>query len=235
MSLHGTLPKEVLIVHRSESTPERFLFLEAKDTVPLKSEYKPPVKVLSRKPKSNGTAPRDGQSGTAGSSAAFDDDDSEAEATRRNELSLAERQQKAQREREEKQRKYIEVRERLFGTSTPDNGSQSVTPKAAPNSGARPTREKGKPKGSRDSRPASSSEPSPARGKGQSRQLFDPSYSPKPATSNVQKSADGSLQTTSETSNPDQPIRMPRGPDGSGRGGFGFSQRGNKASTGFGD
>ncbi|GAM86143.1 hypothetical protein ANO11243_041540 [Dothideomycetidae sp. 11243] len=176
--------------------PEVPYFLNARDNVPLKSDFKPQVKVLSRKPTPQVTGTT---STTIGA-----DDDSEEEERRRAAESFAERQRRAALEREEKQRKYAEARERILGASTPAPGSNS-------------SRQQGRRGGGQaarsGSRHGSSAEQSPARGSGQHpKTLFDPGFSAKPT--------EGRPPPRSGTPHQEQPIRMPRGPDGSGRGGF---------------
>lgn len=185
--------------------PERSYFLETKNEVPLKDEFKPQVKVLSRKP----TAPATSSTkGLAGLSLA-DEDDSEEEERRRAAETFAERQARAVKEREEKQRKYAEARERIMGSSArPNSGSNS-----------RQSSRAGPGQGKSGSRQNSSAEQSPARGPAyQARALYDPLASAKPA--------DGRPSPRSGTPNLEQPVRMPRGPDASGRGGF--AQRGGR-------
>lgn len=95
-------------------TPGDNFFLRSRDIVPLKSEFKPAIKVLSRKPEKKATTSADiGQLNIED-----DDDDYEVDA-KKSEMSPLERQEKAQREREEKQKKYEEVRQKLFGDDSP--------------------------------------------------------------------------------------------------------------------
>ena len=150
------------------------------------------------------------------------------------EVSLAERQAQAVRDREEKQRKYEERRQELFGTpSSSGNNSNtsqqhlnntntrsgtstpsSLTPpgsrSATPNRGGRGKGGRGgRGPGAPGSNPSTRNQ---SRGS-QHRELYDPSHTPKPNREDVQR-----IRT------PDiHPIRAPRGPDGTGRGGFGFS------------
>jgi hypothetical protein len=59
------------------------------------------------------------------------------------------------------------------------------------------------------------------------RELYDPGYAPKPGF-NIQKRVEPAGQPGNQPGTPreeDQIIRAPRGPDGSGRGGFGFARR----------
>lgn len=166
------------------------------------------MKVLSRKP----TAKVAGSSGI-GSAQPDDDDGDDENDTTKTPLTMEERQKKAQREREEKQKKYEEARQRLFGeekvfTNSPATSTSSFTAKQNGES-----RSQSRNKATRESRPSSS-----AGNKG--RQLYDPNH-----TAITEKEA----QTVSSRSISElQPIRNPRGPDDSGRGGFGFSPRGSR-------
>jgi len=206
---------------QAAESPEQFHFLETKNAVPLKTEFKPAVKVLSRKPQI-AKPPNNVTPNMAGLSI-DDGDDSEEEDRKRREADFAERQKRAQIEREEKQRKYAEVRERLFGSPAPPTSSREsssssqnrITTSAAD---SRNSSRRGRPRGDKDSQPTSATH-SPARHLAQKpRDLFDPSYSPKPRNHSPKPSL----------SKAETPIRAPRGPDGSGRGGFGFAPRGGR-------
>jgi len=155
-----------------------------------------------------------------------DDDDSEEERRKKAAATLAERQEKAKQEREEKQRKYAEVRERLFGGAVSGESSGNASHVSRTTSGAesRGSSRKSRGQSSRGSGPNSSAEQSPARNKGQNKQLFDPGFLPKPGSSSMKNSTQPTVPKA------DQPIRMPRGPDSSGRGGFGFASRGGGPS-----
>ncbi|KAI9878776.1 MAG: hypothetical protein M1830_010578 [Pleopsidium flavum] len=201
--------------------PKNFHFLEARNDVPLKSEFKPAVKVLSRKPAPKVVARNDPVSGLE--QLTFEDDEEESEDdAKKNTLSLEARKEKAQREREEKQRKYEEVRERLFGASGTGSGTSSpgnVTPPKGGESKSRP-----KNKGGRDGRPSSSAG-------NKARQLYDPSYRVKPDSVYIQKrETQLPPELDQAIRKEEQPVRAPRGPDGSGRGGFGFAARGGSVT-----
>lgn len=191
---------------RAEDPQEDF-FLRSRDIVPLKSDFKPAMQVLSRKPKAKPASGGDSSLGI-GQPGIEDDEDSEDEA-KKNALTPQERQEKAAREREEKQKKYEEVRQKLFGSeavSTP-----SSAPPAKQNGSSR-NQSRGH-KTPKESRPSSSAS-------NKVRQLYDPNDVGKPGTSSVLKTE------TKAVPNVIQPIRMPRNPDNSGRGGFGFATRG---------
>lgn len=179
--------------------PEDNFFLQTQGIVPLKSEFKPQMKVLSRKPaKANG-----GTDGAMGQ-LSLDDDDEDDEDSNKDVLSPEERFQKAQQEKQEKQKAYEERRRQLFGKDEASSMSK-------PNSKTSSPRNQSRVKNSSESRPASAAS-------NKTRQLFDPSESVKPEHLRPQRKE----PTNGEV----HPIREPRAPDGSGRGGFGFSPRG---------
>jgi hypothetical protein len=213
-------------------TPERPLFLEARAEVPLKSDIKPTMKVLSRKP-----PPKVADATKAMGNASLDDDpDSEEEERRKAAKSFTERQIRAAREREEKQRKYQEVRERLFGTSGTTGGEDQSRPSSANNDiGSRnSSRGKGRGRGNR----ADADTVDEARATGSRKQLFDPTYSAKPNSAYLQRKEKEREVFESGGSGTSTPVdekavlRAPRGPDSNGRGGFGFALRGNRTGTG---
>jgi hypothetical protein len=225
-------------------TPQTFHFVEARSEVPLKQDFKPPVKLLSRRPQiaTRNSASSGGIDGAVAGlgQLGLDDEDSDEDSNKRAVPTLEERQAIALKNREEKQRKYEEVRERLFGSpsaNTSGNSSPgSTTPPRQFQSGE--GRGKGKGRGGsgsgsgsggreyrekRDSSTASSTK---------SRHLFDPSTSAKTnGPSQQRRERQPTNQSSPEKQNtPQQPLRNPRGPDGSGRGGFGFANRGARAS-----
>ena len=159
------------------------------------------MKVLSRKPAEKATANVNGMGYLT-----REDDDEDEEGTK-NIMTPEQRMQKAQREREEKQKAYEERRRELFGK---DN-SAIVSP-SGKSSGS--PRNQSRAKGSSESRPSSAVS-------NMNRQLFDPNESAKPENLRMPKKE---LQPSEA-----QPIREPRAPDSSGRGGFGFAPRGGKA------
>ncbi|KAF1816956.1 hypothetical protein P152DRAFT_4718 [Eremomyces bilateralis CBS 781.70] len=214
------------------------LFLAAQEKVPFKSDFKPAVKVLSRKPPA--AAPKTDLAAGVGALTVMDDeDDSEEERRKKYVASFQERQERARKEREEKAARYEEVRARLFGTSSSnaeDQESSKSQRHSRNNSGSRnPPRGKGRGRGINDRDSSHSPRPSPGQSPARSataqkKQLFDPSYTAKPGSAYAQR-RDPSDRGAATPTNDDaqQPIREPRGPDGSGRGGFGFSGRGKRA------
>jgi hypothetical protein len=194
--------------------PERSYFLEAKGAAPTNSNFKPQVKLLSRRPTpqiANRMAGLNLQ----------DEDDSEEEERKRQEASLAERQRKAAEERKEKERKYAEVRERLFGSPQPSRDTSAS--RTSSTRGDRTSRRGGRGRGGRngtprDSQSNSPADQSPARIIYQPNQLFDPTYEQRPPAIASPRPA---------VNRDEQPVRQPRGPEG--RGGFGFASRGAKS------
>lgn len=213
--LSAALHRTILIVPSDNPTPEPY-FIAASNAVPLPSEFKAPMKLLSRKPQ-----PKPGMSSQMGGLSLNDGDDSEEEERKKAEEAFKERQIRAQKEREEKQRLYNERRAELLGTPAEPQGRSSPQNK---------NRGKGKGRGGYRNGEASNSsaDQSPARGANSRRgQLYEPSYSPKPNSTYIQRRAGDSIQASLDTTKEQQPIRAPRNPDSSGRGGFGFAPRGN--------
>ena len=150
-----------------------------------------------------------------------DDEDDEEDSTKKKVLTMEERQQKAQQEREEKQKKYEEARQRLFGANNTSGAKPgTTTPPTAKSNGD--SRNSSRNKGNKDSRPLSSAG-------NKNRQLYDPNYTAKLDSIYVQKKELPTVSGCSTTSE-QQPIRNPRGPEASGRGGFGFAPRGGRAA-----
>ncbi|KAL9104116.1 MAG: hypothetical protein Q9163_000918 [Psora crenata] len=174
-------------------------FLQTQGIVPLK-EFKPAMKVLSRKPtKPVNIADGLGQLGV--------DDEDDEEVSVQNAMTPEERLRKAQKEREDKQKAYEERRRELFGK---EDKTPSPTSKRDGTSRNQ----------SRASRGNESRPPSAASNK--ARQLYDPNEYAKPASMRPQKK---------ELTMPEiQPVREPRAPDGSGRGGLGFAPRGGRTA-----
>ena len=197
--------------------------MDSRNDVPLKTEFKPAVKVLSRKPAPTVVARTDPVSGLEQLTLEDDDDDDEDDAKMKT-LTMEERHLKAQKDREEKQRKYKEVREKLFGTSEHTLEVSSTGYNSPPVSRGLGDRSRGKGRASRESRPSSSTG-------NRSRQLYDPNYTVKPDSIYAQKKEAQSSGSRPSTPAEELIIREPKGPDGSGRGGFGFANRGGKAAA----
>ncbi len=192
------------LTRNASERPEDNFFLKTQGVVPLKTEFKPAMKVLSRKPAPKSAGPaRIGQ-------LSLDDDDDEEDDSGKSTLTPEERIAKAQREREEKQKAYEERRRELFGEGE-GSPATSTTPKKDSNSRNHSRATRGN-----ESRPSSSAS-------NKTRHLYDPNESAKPESLRVQKKepVPGEIQ----------PIREPKAPDGSGRGGFGFAPRGCRGNS----
>lgn len=199
--------------------PETPFFLAARDTVPLKSEFKPALKVLSRKPAPKVFARHDPVTGLARMTIYDDDDEEETKKDQRTpeELKLI-----AERQRVEKQKRYDEARARIMGTGSGTSTPGTVTPPSNTEE-SKPSRGKGKGRGgnrSENSRPSSQSG---------AKELYDPNYTPKSGVMIQKRNGTGSNSGRSTPRDEEQTIRAPKGPDGSGRG-FGFANRGGKTS-----
>ncbi|KAI1369525.1 hypothetical protein F5Y08DRAFT_96233 [Xylaria arbuscula] len=226
----------------AEAPPEPFHFLAARSEPPLTTEFKPAVKVLSRKPAPKMITKRDPLTGAL-SQLKVDDDESDDEKTKV-QLTPEEIRAKQQREREEKQRRYEEVRAKIFGTapgasgsgtgSNPSSGTSTPGNATPPRTSAdgRGPRGRGRGRGGggghryNDSRGDSSSSQRPGSQSGPNgRELYDPCYSPKPSFT-PERRGGGTPLGRSTPREEDQIIRSPRGPDGNSRG---FARRGAKA------
>ncbi|KAG5930177.1 hypothetical protein E4U42_002729 [Claviceps africana] len=238
-----------------DAAPQTFHYLEASNSVPLTSPFKPQVKVLSRKPviAKRGSA----SGGTAQLSAEYDDD---AENKKERQLTAEEIRAKQKRDLEQRQRRYDEARAKIFGESNPSSRGSSPGTVTPPKSDGRQSgrgRGRGGGRGSNTNNHDARGPPDIRRAHNQpstGRELYDPNFLPKPDLAAQQRRAgegDGSMRWTptgndqyqhqSQYQPPSlspqqhyypqqQAIRSPRGPDGSGRGGFGFARRGNKDS-----
>ncbi|KAJ5709667.1 hypothetical protein N7493_009958 [Penicillium malachiteum] len=211
-------------------TPQTFHFVEARSDVPLKQDFKPTVTLLSRRPQvatrqSSGLGVDAATAGLNQLGLNGDIGDSDDEFNKAPEPTPEERQAIALKNLEEKQRKYEEVRERLFGspsaTTSGNSSPGSTTPPRQPQSGE--GRGKGKGRGNgRDYQKRDSSSTS-----SKSRHLYDPSSSAKPngpPSQMRERPADRSDSEKQGSPAPQQPTRHPRGPDASGRGGFKFNR-----------
>ncbi|KAF4215713.1 hypothetical protein CNMCM6805_003270 [Aspergillus fumigatiaffinis] len=217
-------------------SPQTFHYVEARSDVPLKQDFKPAVTVLSRTPQlmTRQSSSSGVSSATAGISrlglATNDSLEDSDDDQKRPEPTPEERHAIALKNLEEKQRKYEEVRERLFGSPSATTSGAS-SPRSATPPRQFEGRGKGKSRGNgrdnnRDKRDSSASST-------KSKQLFDPGYSSKPNSAYVQKKERqqaGERVLNDQPQSPRQPIRSPRGPDASGRGGFRAGQRGAKAT-----
>ena len=165
------------------------------------------------------------------------DESSDDESTSTPAQTLEERKAQAAKEREQKQRKYEERREQLFGPSAgaaanAGSGASSPSDLTPPSSrSGTPNKGRGGGRGARGSGNQSRNQSSARRDAGvQKKELFDPTYSPKPDSIYLMRKEAGTSGTRESSTDDLQPLRAPKGPDGSGRGGFGFGTRGEKVS-----
>ncbi|KAK0657442.1 hypothetical protein B0T16DRAFT_452904 [Cercophora newfieldiana] len=207
----------------AEAPPESNFLLAATNTVPLATPFKPAVKVLSRKPAPKMIAKKDPVTGLE--QLTLVDDDGDADEVKKPQETPEEIRMRQQRELEERQRRYKEARAKIFG----DSSEQSTPGNTAPPNGDNRQNNRGRggrargrgrsgyhnntPPEEQTHRPATSQ---PAG----TRELFDPNCTPRPESNGTTRS-----NTPREE---DQIIRAPRGPDSSGRAGFGFARRGRK-------
>ncbi|KAF2970223.1 hypothetical protein GQX73_g3400 [Xylaria multiplex] len=229
----------------AETPAEPFHFLAARSEPPLATEFKPAVKVLSRKPAPKMITKRDPLTGAL-SQLRVEDEEDDDDGKNKIQLTPDEIRAKHQREREEKQRRYEEVRAKIFGTtpaasgsgngSNPSSGTSTPGNSTPPRSSTdgRGLRGRGRGRGGgsghryNDSRGDNSNSQRPGSQSGPNgRELFDPSYSPKPGFSSERRGGGTPVSGRPVLREEDQVIRSPRGPDGNSRG---FAKRGAKAS-----
>ncbi|KAG6007846.1 hypothetical protein E4U21_005432 [Claviceps maximensis] len=234
----------------ADAAPQTFHYLEASSSVPLTSPFKPQVKVLSRKPVIAKRNPVTGEL-----CAEYDDD---AENKKERQPTSEEIRAKQKRDLEERQRRYDEARAKIFGESNPSSRGSSpgtVTPPKLDGRQSGRGRGRGGGRGSNTNNHDGRGPSDLRRVNNQpltGRELYDPNFSPKPEavaqprrvgesdgfvrwtpTANDQFQHQSPYQSPSlppQQLQQQQAIRSPRGPDGSGRGGFGFARRGNKDS-----
>ena len=221
----------------AEGPKETNYFLESRSIVPLRSEFKPPPVLLSRKgppvvQKKPKTVPADGlQSRDLNKREESSEDEDEVEKER---LAREQRQEQSKKDREEKQKKYEERRQELFGntaaTGRPTSRSGQSTPNSATPPGSRSqTPNRGRGRGGRGGRGNGQGRGGPQQHQHRQSQqeLFEPAYSPKPDSIYIERRRNGELAEKREDGL-EKPIRQSKGPDESGRGGFGFALRGAK-------
>lgn len=212
---HQQLQKELWA---SAENPGRNLWLEAKGALPLKQEFVPSMTVLSRRPATNTLAKRDPSNAMAGLSVQ-DDEDSEEEARKRQTADLEERQRKAKIDREEKVRKYAEARERIMGTSASASTRNSADSRESSQGRNDSRRQRGGANRGVDTHQQTTSRHTPAIATSPAGQLFDP----EDMTRRLPRRDNPSTPERSNTPRAGDPIRQPKGPDTSGRSGFGFA------------
>lgn len=135
---------------------------------------------------------------------------------------------KTQRDREEKQKRYDEARARILGTSSASGDSAPVA--ITPPNGEEGRSARGKGRGRGGGNAGGTMENRRPDSQSGSKELFDPNYSPKPGSNIQKRNLEGPRSGRSTPREEDQIIRAPKGPDGSGRGGFGFARRGGQPS-----
>jgi hypothetical protein len=171
--------------------------------------------VLSRKPVVEKVDPVTGLAKMT-----MDDEDDEDER-KKNKPTPEQLRLEAQRQRDEKQRRYEEARARIMGSNSGSSTPGTVTPPTAQEDG-KGNRGKGRGRDNRSENRRADTQSGP-------KELFDPNYTPKPIS--IQKrNGDAPRSGTSTPRNEEQVIREPKRPDGTGRGGFGFANRGGKTS-----
>ncbi|PHH60090.1 hypothetical protein CDD81_2134 [Ophiocordyceps australis] len=229
-------------IWESADSPQTFHYLEASNNVPLTWAFTPQVKVLSRKPV---IAKRDAATGKSRLALDDDDDDDEHGAKANAQPSVEEIRARQKREREEKQRRYDEARAKIFGESVSWSRGSSpgiVTP-PRPDSrlaSSAQGRGRGRSAGQKtgldnrqqqlDTRRQNKHTAEEAYSRSnqhatgaQTRELYDPNSDCRPDSGLASRRGAAESPLKPE---PMQPIRAPRGPDGSGRGGCGFTRRG---------
>lgn len=175
-------------------------------------------------------------------------DDDPGEPKREVPMTPEEIRAKQKRDREEKQRRYEEARAKIFGESNPSSGTSSPGAVTPPRSdGNHMPRGRGRGRGgyrNNDNRQPDNRQfndrsyndrqfegPRRRNLSGSGRELYDPNFAPKPETTTQRRPVElpSPIRTATPRGEQQQPpIRTPRGPDGSGRGGFGFARRGGK-------
>ena len=217
----------------SSDAPEEFHYVSTSNNVPLATTFKPAMKVLSRKPAPRMIAKRDPVTGLE--QLTIEDDKDDDDEAKKNQLTPEEIRMRQQKELEEKQRRYEEARAKIFGESATSSGNSTPGNVTPPQNERRPNqRGKGRGRGghrndSHSRHDSQTRRPANPQATSSPRELYDPDCSPKPGFS-LQKrgGGNGSPARPSTPRDEDQIIRGPRGPDSSGRGGFGFARRGAK-------
>ncbi|KAJ5496121.1 hypothetical protein N7539_001237 [Penicillium diatomitis] len=214
--------------------PQTFHYMEARSEVPLKQDFKPTVTLLSRRPqtatrKSPSLGGVDGATAGLGQLGLDDDGDSDDDRSKQRQPTFEERQAMALKNREERQRKYEEARERLFGSPSAPTSGNSTPRSTTPPHHNQSAEGRGKGKGRGGQRDYREKRDSSSVSNRSRQQLYDPA-SPNRSTGGSpfqrRDRSRGDKTDVEKTELPQQPIRNPRGPDASGRGGFGFGPRG---------
>ncbi|PYH99072.1 hypothetical protein BO71DRAFT_405630 [Aspergillus ellipticus CBS 707.79] len=210
-------------------TPQTFHFLESRSEVPLRQEFKPAVTLLSRNPQliTRQSSSAVDAAGAGVRRLALNEDDDSDDEDKPAEPTPEERHAIALRNLEEKQRKYEEVRERLFGSpSAPTSGASSPRSATPPKPHEGRGKGRGRGNGRDNGRDNARDKRDSSVASGRSKQLYDP-VSPKPnSAQGSRKEKQSGIRREEDSQSPRQPIRSPRGPDSSGRGGFRLGNRG---------
>ncbi|CEO60124.1 hypothetical protein PMG11_04764 [Penicillium brasilianum] len=213
-------------------SPQTFHYVEARSEVPLKQDFKPTVTLLSRRPQitprqSSSSGGIDGATARIGQLGLDDEGDTDEDPNQPRELTFEERQAIALKNREERQRKYEEARERLFGSPSATNSGNSSPGSTTPPRQNQPGEGRGKGKGRGGQRDYREKRDSSTASSKSRQQLYDPASSNRVGSTLQRRDRPQGDRDDAEKQNaPQQPLRTPRGPDGSGRGGFGFANRG---------
>ncbi|RKF61746.1 hypothetical protein OnM2_039025 [Erysiphe neolycopersici] len=193
-------------IWKSAEEPEQYLFLTTQDNTPLKSEFKPALKVLSRKP----TPVMVEQIDPATGFIRLKPVDTEDHEEERNTITPEQQRLKAIRELEEKQKRYDVARARILGVKSGSSSPGDTTTYMSTNpEGSRSSQSSGKGKRSgRDTRQNDS---------GQHATLTRPDIVTRKKN----------LEISRSSSRDDSGIiRIPRGPDQTGKPGFQFFKKG---------
>ncbi|KAJ5380222.1 uncharacterized protein N7496_002650 [Penicillium cataractarum] len=214
-------------------SPQTFHYVEARSEVPLKQDFKPTVTLLSRRPQiasrqSSSSGGIDGATAGIGQLGLDDEGDSDEDSSKPHQPTFEERQAIALKNREERQRKYEEARERLFGSPSATTSGNSSPGSTTPPRQNQPGEGRGKGKGRGGQRDYREKRDSSTASNKSRQQLYDPASPNRSNGSTLQRRdrPQGDRSDTEKQNAPQQPSRTPRGPDGSGRGGFGFANRG---------
>ncbi|KAI1006903.1 hypothetical protein K3495_g1311 [Podosphaera aphanis] len=187
-------------IWRSAEEAGTFHYLTVHDNVPLKSDFKPALTLLSRKPAPRMIEKFDPVTGLAQLTLENEQDETEPHT----QLAFEELKLKAQRDREEKQKKYEIARARILGTTSKNSSSENTA----------------------EIKPTSSGEPIGAHsygsGRGSGRKIKGDANPGSPRLKKVVESPNPKKREIKGI------IRAPRGPDTSERGGSGFATRGGK-------
>lgn len=200
-------------------------FVAANNKLPLTSSFKPQLKVLSRRPL---IAKRDPVTGLSQLTV----DDEPDENIKPVPLSVEEMRAKQKKDLEEKQRKYDEARAKIFGESAPSSGRSSpgtVTPPRVDGRSrgaqARSRGRGGSGRGSDNKQYIETRRANNSIAGSSGRELYDPDHLPKPSGLLARQDGHATSSPSAKAQDLITPIRTPKGPDGSGRGGRGFTRR----------